>query len=162
MGWWRSVKINWARFRRLSCPERGAFLAAMWLLPLTALGLRWLGFRRWQIVLARSTRLPGLRATGDMGDQASQAQDIARMVRVAARYGPCPATCLHQSLTLWWLLRRRGIASTLRIGVRKEANRLEAHAWVERLGIAVSEAEDPYLRFVPFEQLFAPEAGKSR
>ena len=39
--------------------------------------------------------------------------------------------CLEQSLVLWWLLRRRGIAADLRIGARKDSDRFEAHAWVE-------------------------------
>jgi hypothetical protein len=51
-------------------------------------------------------------------------------------------TCLHRSLTLWWLLRRQGVASELRIGVRKEQGRFEAHAWVERAGVALNDRAD--------------------
>jgi hypothetical protein len=79
-----------------------------------------------------------------------QARRIARMVKIAASHGPYRATCLPQSLTLWLLLRRRGIASSLRIGVRKEISRLDAHAWVEIDGIVVNDRMDVPDRFVPF------------
>ncbi len=61
------------------------------------------------------------------------------MVQAAARHGVYSATCLPQSLTLWWLLRRQGIKSDLRFGARKEAGLMEAHAWVELSGIPLNE-----------------------
>jgi hypothetical protein len=52
-------------------------------------------------------------------------------------------TCLRRSLALQWLLRRRGIDTELRFGVRRVAGDpgLEAHAWLERHGHPVSEPE---------------------
>jgi hypothetical protein len=41
------------------------------------------------------------------------------------------ATCLRQALLLHWLLRRRGLQPELRIGVRKQGEALDAHAWME-------------------------------
>jgi hypothetical protein len=40
----------------------------------------------------------------------------------------------------------------LRIGARKEANRFEAHAWVELNGTVLDGGETEHLHFVPFEQ----------
>lgn len=79
-----------------------------------------------------------------------QAYVAARMVQVAGRRFPCRTNCLHQSVTLWWLLRRRGIESDLRIGVRKKANQLEAHAWVECQGHVLNDLPDFNERFAPF------------
>jgi len=49
----------------------------------------------------------------------------------------CQATCLRQSLVVWFLLRRRGLPAELRIGARKVEDRLEAHAWVESNGLCL-------------------------
>jgi len=50
------------------------------------------------------------------------------------------------------MLARRGIASRLRIGVRKESNGaggIVAHAWVEVDGVALGEPEAIAERFLP-------------
>jgi len=78
------------------------------------------------------------------------------MVQVAARHGVYSATCLPQSLTLWWLLRRQGIESDLRFGARKEAERMEAHAWVELDGVPLNDTLDVDQRFKPFERAVIP------
>jgi hypothetical protein len=50
------------------------------------------------------------------------------------------------------MLRHRGMNADLRIGARKEANRFEAHAWVELGGTVLDGGETEHLHFVPFEQ----------
>jgi hypothetical protein len=72
------------------------------------------------------------------------------MVRAAARYGIGQPNCLKVSLALWWLLARQGIASDLRVGVRKDGEKLEAHAWVECGGVALNEPESPHQHFAAF------------
>lgn len=54
-------------------------------------------------------------------------------------------------MTLWWLLRRRGIPVQLRIGARKTGTQFEAHAWVEMDGRVVNDSEDVRIRYSPFE-----------
>lgn len=51
------------------------------------------------------------------------------------------ARCLSQSLVLLWLLARRGIPSTLVVGVRA-APEFEAHAWIEHAGKALLSPGD--------------------
>ena len=58
---------------------------------------------------------------------------------------------------LWWWLRRYGMASDLRIGVRFEGNELAAHAWVEKNGIPVNDRPDVASCFAAFDQPVAPE-----
>jgi hypothetical protein len=52
-----------------------------------------------------------------------------------------PMTCLRRSLVLQKMLSKRGIATELKIGVRKEAGQLSAHAWVEYQGKSLGEIE---------------------
>jgi len=53
-----------------------------------------------------------------------EVQSTCRMVRAALRYSLAQYTCLEESLTLWYLLRRQGTSACLRIGVRKENEKL--------------------------------------
>jgi hypothetical protein len=120
------------------------------MLPLTALALRLVSLRSWQRILARHS--PVRTAGGDV----STARGVARVVDVAARRGPYGATCLPRSLTLWWLLRRRGIDPELRIGVRKGAGNFEAHAWVEFRGLVLNDSADVRERFAMFDRAILP------
>jgi len=52
------------------------------------------------------------------------------MVSVAAVRGPFNAQCLEQAISLWWMLGLMGITSTIRLGIYKLEDHVEAHAWV--------------------------------
>ena len=79
----------------------------------------------------------------------------AHLVNSADRYGFVQSSCLAKSLTLWWLLERQGIASHLRIGIRKENEKFEAHAWVEREGLALNEPEEHHRHYAAFDAAFS-------
>jgi len=84
-----------------------------------------------------------------------------RMVRAAIRYSLAQYTCLEESLTLWYLLRTREIPACLRIGVRKENEKFEAHAWVELHGEALNQPEELHRHYAAFDQdLPEPPAGQ--
>ena len=71
------------------------------------------------------------------------ARRIAALVTASSRRMPIRATCLVRSLALNRMLRRRGIDSRLRIGVRLlEASRLDAHCWVELDGVPLNDVAD--------------------
>ena len=59
--------------------------------------------------------------------------------------------CLPKSLTLHWMLRRRGIESQIKIGVNKKPQEIFAHAWVEVDGEAVGESEQVIAGFNQLE-----------
>jgi hypothetical protein len=141
----------WRKFWSLSGFERGAVLEAAAGLTTTWLGLRLAGFRRWKAIAERVARAAAPKSGADGDAKAGAGRDIARMAAAAAHYLPFRTNCLEQSLVLWWLLQRRGIAADLRIGARKEADRFEAHAWVEFEGGVVGGASEEHLHFVPFE-----------
>ncbi len=77
------------------------------------------------------------------------------MVRAAARHGLGNPSCLEESLVLAHLLRRQGIASQLRIGVKKNMLKFEAHAWVECGGVALNESEALHDHYARFEAEFS-------
>jgi hypothetical protein len=151
---------NWSRVWRLSAAQRSALAQALVLLPLTALALRVVGFRRWQAMLARLAPVSVSPAAGG-GEAAvrTQARAVAQMVEAAARRGLYHATCLPRSLTLWWLLRRQGIDGELRLGVRKAGDVLEAHAWVEYRGAVLNDRADVRRVFSPFDRAVEPREG---
>jgi hypothetical protein len=146
----------WERFRRFSALERpaqGLFLRAMVVLPLVALSLRWRGFRATQssLKLLLSDFHPG----HDPSLVNKDAAVAAHMVNAADLHGLVHPSCLAKSLTLWWLLARQGISSTLRIGIRKENEKMEAHAWVEREGAALNEPDEHHHHYSAFDAAFS-------
>lgn len=134
------------RWGEVGWSERRSFLQAIVLLPMASLALRLWRFQLVYKSLQEATSLKGSQAQEEL---LREAQRTARMVDAAARYVPYDATCLRRSLVLWWLLRRRGIDSRLRIGVRKEADGILAHAWVECQESVLNDAAD-------ISQLYAP------
>jgi hypothetical protein len=135
--------------------EQSILIRAIFMLPLTALALRVAGLTRWQAVLSKTTPLhkdPGKKPA----DSIQQARITARMLGVANRHGIGRANCLEQSVTLWWLLGRQGIESSLRVGVRKQADRLEAHAWVECSGVVLNDRDDIHESYAPFDRAVIP------
>jgi len=142
----------WERFRRFSVLERPAqslFLRAMLLLPVVSLSLRWRGFRATQAALQRFVANSNKKK--DCSNAGGRAKLTAHMVYAADRHGLIHSTCLALSLTLWWLLERQGIESHLRVGIRKEEGEFEAHAWVERDGVALNEPEEHHQHYAAFD-----------
>jgi hypothetical protein len=68
---------------------------------------------------------------------------------MAGVFYPGRARCLEQSLALYVLLRRRGVAAALRIGVQPYP--FSAHAWVELNGVPLSERPEAIQQFVPIQ-----------
>ena len=109
-------------------------LAQTWVLLFAVdLGLRVLPFPRVQAFAA-----PDL-ARGRNALTAPRIQRLRRIVDIAARHHLYPMTCLRQALVLQRMLRGRGTDARSRIGVRKDAGALEAHAWVECSGTPIEE-----------------------
>ena len=143
----------WERLRRFSAlprPAKSLFLRAALLLPLLSLSLRLRGFTSTRRSLQKFL---GFRETSVLRKTADEKVGMsARMVLAAARYSPIRSTCLERSLALWWLLGRQGISTQLRIGVRKDGAKFGAHAWVERDGVAIAEAETPHAHYAAFAE----------
>ena len=77
---------------------------------------------------------------------------IARRVRainIAARYPFMWAKCLPRSIALREWLARDGFYADLHIGVRREGNSIQAHAWLEKGGNVVNDAKEVTAYFTP-------------
>jgi hypothetical protein len=66
-----------------------------------------------------------------------QVQGVATAVATAAAFFPGRARCLEQSLVLYYILRRAGVAVRHRFGVQPYG--FIAHAWVEYRGQPINE-----------------------
>jgi hypothetical protein len=137
-------------FAALPASDRLVLVEAMILLPATGLGLRWFHMNR---LIGWMSKLADLHAGKTVAlDQQGEALRARRLVGAAARNGLYGGTCLSRSVTFWWLLRRRGVRSDLRIGVRKQKGELEAHAWVECDGIVLNDRAERLEDYAAFDQ----------
>ena len=146
-----SLQNKWRRYLALGPADRRAVLIAAFWLPIAAHMLRLAGLRHTQGFLSRflhsPTALPSIRE----GHATNRALRIAHLVRMAVRNGFGSPNCLAESVVLWFMLRRRGMAGNLRIGVSKEEGRFEAHAWVELEGVALNEDGLAPAQFAAFD-----------
>lgn len=82
-------------------------------------------------------------------EQQKEVRQVGWAVKVCARYFPWDAKCLAQAVTGKWMLQRRGIPSTLYMGVERvdEGDKwLEAHAWLS-CGTDIITGEQHHERF---------------
>jgi hypothetical protein len=137
-----------------------------------ALSLRdWRGIARaygylveagWRVFVRREKLFPWLNG-GDLKDQSPlpaehpEMQRVlrqARYVNLTARHPIEWARCLQRSVALCLWLDRQGLRPVLRLGVARNGDRLEAHAWVEYRGVVIND--DPTLVAAAFAPLEHP------
>ena len=145
----RSVHRLIRKLRGLPWPERIAILKATLLLGLARIALALLPFRTGHRFSERVK--PRASTTGEPSPETER--ELRTMVWAVTAVGNrlFPTTpCLTQAVVIHRLFRRRGRASELRIGVRKDRRgRFGAHAWVECNGEIVIGGEGLSEGFVP-------------
>ncbi len=116
----------------MSTPRIPSVASTTAVLGLTKLCLALVGFGR-TLTAARwlMRRLPARSAAPEL------LTAVSRRVALVAAFFPGRALCLEQSVTLWVLLRGRGLEADLRLGVQPYP--WCAHAWVEHRGQPVNE-----------------------
>ena len=132
-----------------ACPEaacvrdacRNMTIEALLAFVLLDLGFRVFGFSRvYRLVQSWS------RGSATVAAPAAQRRTVRRAleaVRAATRYYyRRRLDCLPRALTLYLLLRRRGVPATLHIGVKRYP--FGAHAWVECLGEVLDDTTDDW------------------
>jgi hypothetical protein len=151
--------------RRISASEYGAFLATAIAVPVIHVSLRIWDFRRVQAWLERHpaspasspapagspaahTSAPACPSSGSTRQRGAIRAAVIALGRTR-RYGPYAGNCLSQSLTLWWRLRRGGIATHLRLGANLADGHFKAHAWVECNGRVLNDTQDVSSRYAP-------------
>jgi len=158
MGFLRKLKT----FTSLPSAERRIFFQALGLLPVMALRIQ---FSTIKNTFAWLRDRSGINENSFLvGELAlSHARRIIWLMGQAMRYSPIKGKCLSQSLVLWFLLRRSGIQSDLRVGFNKDTDNLpvdidnfNAHAWVECQGVVLNDHPDVYERYVVFDGKIQP------
>ena len=136
-----------AKWSRLDWAQRLVLFEAAWSLTAALVAVRLLPFR-WIA--------PRLGSSGETSihrvlntDQQWQAQQVGWAITALARYFPWDAKCLAQAVAGKWMLQRRGLPSTLYLGVDRVYDGekwLEAHAWL-RCGTDIITGEQQHERF---------------
>jgi Transglutaminase-like superfamily len=153
--------------QRASWSDRLLMLEAGLCLGWTRAAVLLLPFR-W-VTLALGQQL-GETPTADDPASLSQRRRVARAVQRISRHTPWASNCLTQALAGKQMLRRRGIRSTLYLGVAKDAQtNLKAHAWL-RSGTVTLTGGDHLERFTvitsfadaPEKPVFHRRAGRAR
>lgn len=111
----------------------------LFLLAICDIALRTLGFGR---TLRAAHYLAGHRAA-EVDEKLIR--DTLKSVVTATAFYPGRSKCLEQTMTSYVLLRRRGAAVRMRIGVQPYP--FFAHAWLELNGVPVTETPEVVGRF---------------
>lgn len=120
--------LNWSDWRDLARAEAalGQTQLLVWLLPRGKL-------------LAKSHQAEG-REGQPLTDVPDRIHQLAQAVARASRYGPLRPSCLIRAIALQRLIERAGYSgSRVRVGVRLGGTQLEAHAWVDYMGIPIGD-----------------------
>lgn len=133
------------QFRALNKKDRKLFVKIAFITPFLEICLRFLGFNRLLNLL--HNRIEG------KVFYLSHTEEVERHKKLVFLFYnnfPFAGRCLARSLTLWFLLKRKGINTDLRFGMRKEDGKLKAHAWVEHHGKPITidpEVQNSYKMF---------------
>lgn len=142
----RKLRSFWG----LDRSSRWLLLQALLFFPLVILSLKFRGLKRTQSDLVRL--LPPGKILLQDSDRTSKIIQTISMVQLAAKYFQPWVKCVQKSLLLWGLLRHQGINSELRIGVKRDAETFEAHAWVEYEGFVLNDTQNVRDRFAMFDR----------
>jgi hypothetical protein len=71
---------------------------------------------------------------------AATAERVGAIVERVARTTPWRSMCLEQALAGKWMLRRRGIDSTMYVGMARRGEQFVAHAWLVSQGQTLTGA----------------------
>jgi hypothetical protein len=116
---------------------------ALWLAP----------FQQLMAVLSRPTAQVDLSES----ERSETRQAVRQGILAARRYLPFPTTCLHRAIAAHWMLRRRGVNTTLYYGVTRSGGKLTAHAWVQDGDVGViglrATRQQPYHVVARYPQL---------
>jgi hypothetical protein len=132
------------KLARLAGADRRALLEAAALLGLARAAIPVVRFRRIAPLLGRHMAQTGARLPPGALEHVRR---VGWSIEAAARRVPWESACLTQAVAAKLMLRRRGIASTLYLGVRvPEGRALDAHAWL-RAGDTIVTGRDGMQRF---------------
>jgi len=122
-GVWKAL----GKFIHLSAVEQRLLVEALLWLTLARLAIPAVPFRRIAPLLGRTMEETPFHVT----EGPPVAEGVSQAIRTAADHAPWKSRCLVRAVAAQWMLKRRGIGSTLYLGVSKEDTKvMSAHAWV--------------------------------
>jgi len=125
------------RFAFLEATDKILLLETLGLAAFIGIAFRLAGVPRTQACLRWWSGRRAVQNTSEAQSWIHRSLRAQRMVKRATGLG---GMCLARSLTLWTLLRRRGVETELRIGYRKQNGKIEGHAWLEDAGAPINES----------------------
>ena len=140
---------RWERWQTLPSKERNLLMAMLLALPAVSASLRIFGFARTRGWMERTSRTDTRRHA--MQSEVADAERLAVLAAIAGRHGPIRATCLRQSLLVFWMLRRRRLAPELKLGARRTGSLPDMHAWVELDGTPLGQDRLTHVAFAPLQ-----------
>lgn len=129
------------------------FVKIALLVPLVELGIKTVKFKRTVKVLNffinKTPKTPE--------NQLRTVRRHANYLYLYQKQFPFLGKCLARSLSLWFLLSRKGIETNLRFGMKKEDEKLLAHSWLEYKGEAIIKESEIGENYIPFAESILPE-----
>ena len=135
------MRLWYGRVRRMRAPDYATAIEVLALAVWVEVALRVMPFSR--LLERLKHNAPHVTVSGD------EYQRLRRYAAVAYDVLPFPTTCLRQSVVMYGLLERRGVASRLCFGVAKSGSALDAHAWVECDGVTRDSGSLHFTALVP-------------
>jgi hypothetical protein len=120
---------------------------AGWLLALAYLGTAFFG---WGRTLAAWRRWHRRGPTPPVGPPEAEARAVDQAVRGAAAASWLPVECKERALAAWSLLRARGLAATLTLGIRPFP--VAGHCWTQAGGVVVGDDPEYCAAYTPVVQ----------
>lgn len=106
-------------------------VSLMWI-PVAGGLIHALGFRRLERLVSRCL-VPAQPAPASLPPREVM-EAVETGFRLALKYAPYKGTCLSRSVLLRALMKAQGLEAALYVGVRKDLESLQAHAWVDAEG----------------------------
>lgn len=128
------------RFARLPWAKRVALIEAAVSLACARLVIVLVPFRHVAALLGTPQLESSARPS--TGEETGRINQVRWSITVAARHVPWEAVCLPQAMAGKWMLKRRGVISTLYLGVKRSEARMQAHAWLRAGETIVTGGQD--------------------
>jgi len=141
--WFKSFQGILAKWSHRTCGDRAILLESFLMLGVARLAVLLLPFRWLAVFLGKQNRRTDEKGVNVSG--LTLARNIGKAVCSAANFTPWESACLPQAVAAQWMLKRRGIAGTLYLGVAKlesTQDKLAAHAWLSCFGVILTGAAD--------------------
>ncbi len=143
------MKKEFTKFNKLNFSEKLIIIESSIILLIVRFLIKIFGFKTTHYILNKLTLF-----SVKVKNEKLFIKKAGNLIKGASKVLPIKTTCVEDSITLWLMLKNRGIDSYLKIGVNQNTDKLDAHAWVEIDGYVISETESINKPFSGFKNRF--------